>query len=190
MNKQELELQAVETTNNAIEYSGKITVSTLDGDRVISKQTYHNNGTNKLFSFLSNCLSGDFNTAKATRPCRLLLLKTDAAEIDKISDSKPTDSDYSDYWDAEYYAAPPVYYSKTPVAIGGTVTYNFRVPFLILENGVNIKKMALVPETSNGVEDISAYYVLNDSIQVPTSGGNFTILVDWELSFANKQRTA
>jgi hypothetical protein len=32
--------------------------------------------------------------------------------------------------------------------------------------------------------------VLNDSIQVPTSGGNFTILVDWELSFANKQRTA
>jgi hypothetical protein len=71
-----------------------------------------------------------------------------------------------------------VYYSKTPTTVGGKITYNFRVPFLILENGVNIKKMALVPETSNNVSDISAYYVLNDSIQVPTSGGNFTILVD------------
>lgn len=190
MNKQELELQATETTNNAIEYSGQITVSTLDGDRVVSKQTYYNNGTNKLFSFLSNCLSGDFNTARATRPCRLLLLKTDENELSSITDSKPTDNNYKDFWDVNYYAAPPVYYSKAPTTVGGKITYNFRVPFLILENGVNIKKMALVPETSNNVNDISAYYVLNDSIQVPTSGGNFTILVDWELSFANKQRTA
>ena len=188
MDKQELELQTIETTNNAIEYSGQITVSALDGDRVISKQTYYNNGTNKLFSFLSNCLSGDFNTARASRPCRLLLLKTDNTE--NTTNSKPTDTNYSDFWDVNYYAAPPVYYSKTPAVVGGKITYNFRVPFLILENGVNIKKMALVPEASNNVDDISAYYILDDSIQVPTNGGNFTILVDWELSFANKQRTA
>jgi hypothetical protein len=97
MNKQELELQTMETTNNAIEYSGQITVSTLDGDRVVSKQTYYNNGTNKLFSFLSNCLSGDFNTARATRPCRLLLLKTDKDELSSITNSKPTDNDYKDF---------------------------------------------------------------------------------------------
>jgi hypothetical protein len=36
------------------------------------------------------------------------------------------------------------------------------------------------------VSDICAYYILGTEIEVPTAGGNYTILVDWELSFSNK----
>lgn len=184
--EKELNEKLINNTHNCIEYKGKITVSVLENERVLSKNIYYNNGTNKLFAFLTNCLSGDFNTARANRPCRLVLLTTADEEAEYITDSKPTDNNYSNYWSETYYAAPPVYYGKAPTTLGNKITYSFRVPFLQLQGGAKIKKMALVPELSSEVDDICAYYVLGSEIEVPTVGGNFTILVDWELSFNNK----
>lgn len=188
-NKDTALLQEVASqTANPIEYRGQITVSIMDGDRLISKNKYTNSGTSKLFAFLTNCLSGDFNTARYNRPCRLLLLEGGSGE--DLDTSNPADEDADSngnaFWGEHYYVAPPVYYSKTPTALGNAVTFNFRVPFLLLNNGAIVKKMALVPELSSDISDICAFYILSDSIQVPTSGGNFTILVDWELSFSNK----
>lgn len=187
-NKKDLIQEIENFTGNSIEYKGQITVSIFEDDRMISKNTYYNQGTNKLFTFLTNCLSGDFNTAMASRPCRLVLLKKGSSE--DLATSTPTatnkDSNGKTYWGETYYAAPPVYYGKTPTITANKITYNFRVPFLVLQSGAIIKKMALVPENSSSVSDICAYYTLTDEIEVPTAGGNYTILVDWELSFSNK----
>jgi hypothetical protein len=178
--EKEMIQQIADNANHCVEYKGQITVSIFEDDRLISKNTYNNKGTNKLFAFLTNCLSGDFNTARASRPCRLVLLKKGSEE--NLTTSTPLltnkDSGNNPYWGEYYYVAPPVYYGKTPVITGNKITYSFRVPFLILQNGAIIKKMALVPENSSSVSDICAYYILGTEIEVPTAGGNYTILVD------------
>ena len=99
--EKELNQQTVENfSNNCIEYNGKITVKIFEDQRMLSNHTYYNNGTNKLFTFLINCLSGDFNTAKANRPCRLILLKSEEGEV--LADSTPietnTNSQGKNYW--------------------------------------------------------------------------------------------
>jgi hypothetical protein len=67
-----------------------------------------------------------------------------------------------------------------------SVTYHFRIPFLSLVSGSKIRKLLLLPAiTSNYATDACAYYILDEAIEVPVAGGNFTIIIDWTLTFKN-----
>lgn len=178
-----------QSTLDSIKYQGSIRVNILDGNRIISTKNYSNSGTTKLFSFLTACLKGDFETAADNRPCKLILLKSGADENFDPGEgavSAPTSAfEGTDFWKEGCYLAPPVHHNKAIVGTATAVTYSFRVPFLILGTGA-VKKMALITENSTDYKDICAYYILNEPIEIPASGGNYTILVDWTLSFSNK----
>jgi hypothetical protein len=62
---------------------------------------------------------------------------------------------------------------------GSSTTYHFRIPFLSLVSGASIKKLLLLPSIgSDYAKDACAYFILDEAIKVPVSGGNFTVIID------------
>jgi hypothetical protein len=47
------------TNSDCASYTGTVTVASYLGDRLIKKETSHNEGLNNLFEFLGNCLQGN-----------------------------------------------------------------------------------------------------------------------------------
>lgn len=169
-------------------YSGAVTVSSYLGDRLISKQTKHNSGLPTLFAFIANCLEGTWTEAKANRPCKLALLKT--ALNEELTTSSPLTAEAA--WSSSQAVAKPIMHDSAVISAGAgsltsSVTYHFRIPFLSLVAGSKIQKLLLLPSNPTSyAKEACAYFVLDTPIQVPESGGNFTIIVDWTLTFVNQ----
>lgn len=64
-----------------IGYAGNVTVSILAGNKVISKNTYKNNGSKRLFYFLALCINGEFVTAENYRPFYIMPFQLKESEI-------------------------------------------------------------------------------------------------------------
>ena len=187
-----------ETPCDCANYTGTVTVSSYLGDRLIQTQTKHNAGLPKLFSFIANCLEGAWTVAKDSRPCKLALLKSeDGEDFNKLNADGTANTNCStpttkpDYWSINYAVATPIMYDTAVVStsnnLTSSITYHFRVPFLSLVGGSAIKKLMLLPAiASSYAQDACAYYVLNEPIEVPTASGNFTVIVDWTLTFTNQ----
>lgn len=190
MNKLNTIQEVFEQNQDFAKYSGKVTISSYLGDRLIQTETSHNAGLPKLFQFIGNCLQGNWSNAKSNRPCKLVLLRTADAESRQIN--SPLDTATSDYWSEDYAISSPIIYDSAAIIqrTGETtsaVTYHFRVPFLSLISGSQIKKLLLLPTNPSSYQtDACAYYILNEPIQVPESGGNFTVIVEWTLTFNNE----
>jgi hypothetical protein len=201
------------TNSDCAQYTGTVTVSTYLGDRLIQKETHHNSGLNTLFAFIGDCLQGNWISAKYNRPCKLTLLTvgteeilteteltkaTDAQKLKGIStpaNNLAVDSDGYHYWSSKYAVCSPVVYDNAllvNLTTGennqpqGEITYHFRVPFLSLVGGSTIKKLLLLPTIATDyAKNACAYFVLNNAIQVPEQSGNFTVIIDWTLTFKN-----
>jgi hypothetical protein len=65
---------SVEGTQN-IDYSGKVAIKVVRGNKVITSRTYHNSGCPSLFKFLCNCLAGEFT--HSLRPSKIKLFNYD-----------------------------------------------------------------------------------------------------------------
>lgn len=170
-------------------YTGVVTVSVYDNDRLIKSTTSNNAGMSTLFNFICNCLKGDFKSARESRPCKLILLKKDDNESE---DSTPlTDKESNKtYWSESYAVSAPTVYDTAAI---GTVdnnkcdiTYHFRIPSLNLQTGAEIKKLLLLPVKYTTFSEACAYYVLENEIKLPEKSGNITIIIDWKLIFSNK----
>lgn len=48
--------------NSSLSYSGKVTIKKVKNGKIISEETYHNAGNTPLFSFLLNCLAGNYSS--------------------------------------------------------------------------------------------------------------------------------
>ena len=169
-------------------YVGDIHVQVVDEDRVYYDNYFHNHGTKKLFNFFVDSLVGNYTVAKSSRPCKVVLFKALDEELDGEDELKAD----SLVWDNESKISNAVYYDSTATpGVGsdsGSVTYHFRVPFLSLESGATVRKIGLYPNNISSLkEDLCAYYLLakDKGVEVPTEGGNFTIIIDWKLTINN-----
>ena len=166
-------------TCNYTNYSGIVTMAIYEKDTLISTTTAHNTGMPKLFSFINSCLAGDFQAAKSTRPCKIVLLKDD--------DSSTQTESFTE----DYAVSTPVLYDRaaeaTSTTEGGTITYHFRIPSLALASGEEVKKLLLLPATYTSFEkDACARFVLDTAIKLPEKSNNTTVIIDWTLNFTNK----
>lgn len=184
-------------TSDCAQYTGTVTVSSYLGDRLIQQETHHNTGLIKLFRFIGNCLQGNFFEAKYNRPCKIVLLREGTGE-DDLENSTPLNLNALDakerhFWSSEYAVCGPILYDSAAQVETDTrsnptsaVTYHFRIPFLKLVSGTKIKKLLLLPTiTTDYVTDACAYFVLPEPIEVPRASGNFTVIIDWTLTFTN-----
>lgn len=197
------DLNILKTNSDCAQYTGTVTVASYLGDRLIKKETSHNKGLTKLFTFIGNCLQGHWTAAKANRPCKLVLLKGALGE--NLTDATVTlgESAFSTpvskprYWSAEFAACSPIMYDSAAVSEvtvtgddtpNNAVTYHFRIPQLALLSGVEIKKLLLLPTSaSNYAEEACAYFILQTPIKIPPTSGNITVIVDWTLAFTNAE---
>jgi len=206
MEKEELEIIQEEHKEEGerLKYSGDITITLMDGDRVISKKKCHNTGCAKLFMFFTSCLAGEWSAAKSARPCKLVLFDKNPDETlykTVPGSDKPLKVFNATYWtDNEKISTiilhdgavlPTPKYERINdemVCVGYAAKYHFRVPYLCLVNRRKVFKMAIYPETITSLKtDMSAYYIVDKDceIQIPDAGGNFTVIVDWTLNIVN-----
>lgn len=207
MNHKQLEI--TKSNSDCAQYTGTVTVASYLGDRLIKKETHHNEGLKSLFEFIGNCLQGNWYGARDSRPCKLVMLKQADGEILTDSElaalpdelqaitrkSSPNngaakDSKGRHYWSPTYAVCNPIMYDTAAIAesddVSSSVTYHFRVPFLSLVGGSKIKKLMLLPAIATDyVKDACAYFILEDGIEIPTVSANLTVIIDWTLTFTN-----
>lgn len=174
-------------------YTGKVKIKVYCDNNLYYSEDNHNKGLNTLFAFISNCLQGNWTEARSLRPTSVILLRKDDDE--DLTESTPTNIE-TNYWGQNCVISPQIFYDTAVVNNSSTegnqtvseVTYHFRIPFLTLVGGAEIQKLLLVPTNYIGdPRDACAYFILENSINIPTSGGNWTVIIDWTLTFKNTE---
>ncbi len=166
---------------DAIGYKGTVNVTIVDRDKVINKFTCHNNGTNNLFNFLSNCIAGNYINHELYRPCKIALYSQGEGSTDIISTNTRTTEFI--YQDSVARVVP-----KEGTNAGYDVIFHFRIPFVKIFSNRKITHAALWPsiidEQSNGY---SAFVAFSPQITIPNNvTSTWTIIVDWKLELTNK----
>ena len=187
----------VNSFSPTISYNGEVSLKLYNKNKLIKSITNHNNGTDKLFSFIQSCLRGSFVEAKSSRPSKLILLRQGEITGDGLVDdnhSTPDGETGIAFWNSTHTISPAILYNKVP-SIGkemedGSIyhflNYSFRVPFSLIASSAVISKLALVPEIFMGnPEEICAYFRLSEPIDLSEYDSNYTLIVDWKLKFRN-----
>ena len=185
----------IKNNGDYAQYSGVVTIAAYLGDRLLHQETHHNAGMLNLFNFVSSCLQGNWAEAKSKKPSKLVLLKTAPNEVlDKEDPNYSTPSTVAANWSNAYAVCTPTSYTNAALSKISTiegqpasaVTYHFNIPFLSLISGSKIQKLLLLPSTaSNYAQEACAYYILDEAIEIPDAARNFTIVVEWTLTFTN-----
>jgi hypothetical protein len=195
-------IEVIKTNSDCAQYTGTVTVASYLGDRLIQKEVHHNAGLKTLFEFMGSCLQGNWYEARDKRPCKLVMLRK-AGDAESFEEgehkSVPTnnqaiDSEGMHYWSSKYAVCNPIMYDTAAISTTGLIesstTYHFRVPFLSLVGGSKIKKLLLLPAVASDYQaDACAYFLLDREINVPVAGANFTVIIDWTLTFTNNSAT-
>lgn len=159
---------SIQNSNNSatsISYRGDVKVTLIRNGRAIKTNEYRNTGTAPLFSFLGNCLAGNFPVAYNLRPFKLKLLQL--KETEKYSIAPTTISPA----DIEKDCTPFITLSSAPELRVSTdinnksscsIKFNFIVPYTQIESGTKSSVVALY---GLGVKDAtytdySAYHLL------------------------------
>lgn len=202
--------------NNSVQqigYQGTVTITLKHGNRTISTKKYHNSGMPNLFKFLATTVAG--NKAPSLRPVKIKLFRYPAADVAQSQVDRyvsPTNFKWATAWDDHSLqpvsASPYVMYDTTPVIkytkneqtstiiddYHYETIFHFRIPFsYITESGIHL--IGLFPD--NVIDDsteVSAYYKLTkdddedawDPMLFDDLTGNYSIVVEWTLSFTNK----
>ena len=191
----------VEQTNinkvDTISYQGSISVSVVNGNRLITKKKYHNKGMPNLFRFIANCLAG--NKTESLRPTKIKLFNYKDAK-----DVLPNNFEWNTAWTTDTgptVISPYIIYDATPViekdskSDAYNVILHFRVPLSYIA-GDEINVIGLYPSNAtNDYGDISAYYLMADldkniwkPITIDTVSANYSLIMEWELSISNITR--
>ena len=172
------------TFEDGIGYEGKVTLTLKSDNHVIKSNTFKNNGTNQLFTFLGYCLMDDYEEARKLLPTKILLLYNG-------SSNPPT---HAKARNELKIMSQPASYAQVPSIVtdaeGVKVTYSFEVPKNLIEG--NFNQIGLYGYRIDRAEDFSAYYFLTDSNggfaeeNVSSWSATAVLLVEWELSISNK----
>ena len=132
--------------NINIAYEGKVKVSLYKKGKLKSTKIYKNKGRWPLFTFLTNCLKGDYKNVELYRPKFIVLYsiprdQLNNDQIPEISDEKgnqDTKTDIRYYTKQEYKknsviialdSSPKVVTDSDSIIGCSSVTYTFKIPF-------------------------------------------------------------
>ncbi len=196
-----------------ISYQGTIALAVRHGNRTLYTREYHNSGLPNLFKFLALALAG--NASLATRPVKIRLYNYAPAEEDPESTAYVSPNNFK--WSNSFVgnvkpdpASPFIQYDTTPVIkkvadvenptdddYHYETIFHFRIPFSYISMN-RIHLIALFPNNATDDQlDASAYYKLVDDEDTNTwkpmvfddVAGNYSIIIEWTLSLANKTIT-
>ncbi len=156
----------------SIGYSGSVKLTTLVDNKIISVKTYKNSGALPLFSFIGNCLIGNFNSAGRARPFKIKLLE------DTTSDANVPPNADTIYDERSIFipvsTAPELIITNNSQANSSCqVKFSFVFPISHVHTS-NANVIALYGLDTNELTEFSAYYRLTKpSAEDPN-------LLDWD----------
>ena len=157
------------TAINTLKYTGIVTLSQYIGSKKFEIAKIHNAGGNPLFNFLSDCLVGDFDIARLSRPTKIMLL------------DKDTDGSYISKSGFIYLISKPEKDSNSH----GTVHYNFTVARDVLD-GTSFSSIGLYTDNTS-TSDVQSFAAVCDvDLSVYNLSSSSALLIDWELNISNR----
>lgn len=164
------------TAVNNVAYTGIVTISQYTNGKKIATAKTHNAGGRALFNFLANCLTGDFDTAKANIPTKILLL----AKNKDTGTLEPADPQF------KYILTNPELVYSTNECI---VKYSFIIPQERF-TGTGFNAIGLYPSSATYTDTGNYVAVCDiDSSNFKLAIAMSTVLVlDWELHISNGQQ--
>lgn len=155
---------------NTLGYTGIVTLSRNVGSKKIKIAQVHNTGASSLFDFLSDCLIGEFEVARLTRPAKIKLLYVDG-------------SSYSSASGFIGLLTKPV---KVHEPNQSRIRYSFVIPRDYLEGIDSFNSLGLGLYANGALdsklEDFSAFCALDLDKNALTGA---SLVVDWELVISN-----
>jgi hypothetical protein len=174
-------------TNKAIStlnYTGVVTISQYIKDRKIKITQLHNTGAASLFSFLANCLAGNFASAKDNWPTKIKVLEriTEGAKEQHYTYNSLSGFIF-------LRTAPELDLSNLTE---GRVRYSFMIPRDLVENITNKTDIGFGLYTNGALEDEPENFAAFCAIDGTLTGelNNSSLLVDWELIISNPNSTS
>lgn len=158
------------TAINTLGYTGTVTLSQYIGSKKIKLTQMKNSGAYSLFNFLSDCLVGDFEVAKLSRPAAIRLL-----EHDSTTNSYTPCSDF-----IFLLTKPEKVYSDNK----GIVRYSFAISRDILTSS-SFNSIGLYSSSVSDVEPESFAAVCKINIPRAEIAASSMLVVDWELTISN-----
>ena len=80
--------KTVNQSNQKIGYSGTVKIKVVKDKKVISKSVGHNQGSKKLFKFITQCFAGNYKIAESLRPIKIKLFYNAANNENGAKDGK------------------------------------------------------------------------------------------------------
>lgn len=164
---------------NTLEYSGTVTLSQNIGNKKHKIAQYHNAGKYSLFSFLADCLVGDFDMARVNRPSKIMLLHQNKdGSLESLSGY--------------------IHHTRLPEKVvnadspnTSTVRYSFQIARNLLDS-LDITKLDHIGLYSDitAVEDcgteLAALVKLKDDLNHSQVSATSAVFLDWDLNISNK----
>ena len=200
MARKKKQVQQKQQYNSPISYSGKITVTVKNGNTIISKNTYKNNGGLNLWYFLCASLAGQYTNADQFRPYRIMLYYCKDETVPTSIENLDQDNFVKLTSEIPINRASEVLPIKeSGKTINYTATLHFLIPpayFNAVENA-KINTVVLYgkkePTTPNK-DNYSAYYFFAKDgawdtpniLNLDDIKDNYNIIIDWEMSVDNR----
>lgn len=164
---------------NTLEYSGTVTLSQNIGNKKHKIAQYHNAGKYSLFSFLADCLVGDFDMAKVNRPSKIMLLhKHDDGSLESLSGYI-------------HHTRLPEKVTNQSSPNTSTVRYSFQISRNLLD-GIDITKLdhiglySDITSAEDYATELAALVKLKDDLNSNQVSATSAIFLDWDLNISNK----
>ena len=202
----------IPTSNSRIEYKGKIKVSIKKKDKVINSRNLNNSGRYPLFSFLAQCLLGNYKDAELNRPYSIVIYSIPkGTSISSIYTTISQNENLKSYANNDtritYGDFPVRTIPQLTINTGGIgdakVTYSFIIPFVHIDldkgkqNGINLICLYSRGNQSD-LGNPSAFFIvaddenpslvgtlLPDDALIDSSNVSYNLVVEWELSIGN-----
>lgn len=162
---------------NNLSYTGIVTLSRYKDGKKIPIRKIKNSGGNSLFNFLSNCLLGDFETAKFELPTKIMLLHADHDNNGLLTDITSVSGFIY------FLTRPERLYTDTGMA-SSTVCYSFVIPMDIVEN-TNFNSIGLYSDMATEL-DVDSFAAICEIDGVSgMQDASSVLVVDWRLTITN-----
>ena len=173
---------------NTLSYTGIVTLSQYVGTKKIELAQIHNTGGSSLFSFLADCLRGNFDYAKANYPAKIKLLEQEVIDVDSHK------YNYNSLSGFIFLRTPPESGAASEGELGSgqcRVKYSFMIPRDLLEIimdgtstnlGLGLYSRGAVESEP---ENFAAFCLLKELSLSRNNLVNSSLLVDWELVISN-----
>lgn len=167
--------------SNTFGYTGIVTLSQYIGQKKVKLAQIQNTGGQALFNFFSECLTGNWEVAKATKPTKILLLNYE--EVPGANGDiqlSVRDAGVGFIW---LTTNPEKVYNPSAC----TVRYSFMISGDMLRttefNGIGLYTNAATEYDYNNYAAFCKVDKLSEMVITPSS----VLVVDWELNILNKK---